>query len=56
VSDRISPRRIMIATASARTVLVGAIGVLVWMGRIHLWHVYALAFAFGMADAFAIPS
>jgi len=56
VSDRISPRRLLMATALARTILVAAIGALLWSERLQLWHLYVLAIAFGIADAFALPS
>lgn len=56
ISDRTSPRRVILMTASARAVLVAAIAVLGWAGILSLWHVYLLAFAFGVADAFAIPA
>ena len=56
VSDRISARKIMMATATARTICVTAIGVLVWMRIVQTWELYALAFAFGVADAFAGPA
>ena len=56
ISDRSSPRRVMLLTASSRTILVAAISVLGWYGVLALWHVYILAFAFGVADAFAIPA
>lgn len=56
VSDRFSPRKIMITTASARTVFVAAIGFLLWFHRLQLWHLYLLAFFFGTADAFAAPA
>src|SRR5215467_12605207 len=56
VSDRFSPRKIMIATAWARTVLVATIGVLVWIHAAQLWQLYVLAFAFGSADAFYAPA
>ncbi|MGA3212717.1 MAG: MFS transporter [Terriglobales bacterium] len=56
VTDRISPRKIMIATASARTILVAAIAVLLWSHELQLWNLYVLAFAFGVADAFAAPA
>src|SRR5438067_7471827 len=49
VSDRIAPRRIMLTTASTRTVFVGAVGVLAYLHVIQLWHFYILAFAFGVA-------
>jgi MFS family permease len=56
VSDRMSARKIMMATATARTVCVTVIGVLVWLRISRTWELYALAFAFGVADAFAVPA
>lgn len=56
MSDRIAPRRIMLTTASTRTIFVGAVGLLVWFHAAQLWHLYILAFAFGVADAFAMPA
>lgn len=56
VSDRMSARKIMMATATARTILVTVIGVLVWLRVLRTWELYALAFAFGVADAFAVPA
>jgi MFS family permease len=56
ISDRMSARKIMIATATARTICVTVIGALVWLRILHTWELYALAFAFGVADAFAAPA
>jgi MFS family permease len=56
VSDRMSARKIMIATAMARTICVTVIGVLVWLRVLRTWELYALAVAFGVADAFAVPA
>ena len=56
VTDRISSRKVLMVTASARAVLVAAIGFLLWVQALQLWHVYLLASAFGVADAFAMPS
>jgi MFS family permease len=56
LSDRISPRRIMIGTALSRTVLVTVIGALLVWHSLHMWELYLLAFAFGVADAFAMPA
>jgi len=56
VSDRLSARKIMMATATARTVCVTVIGILVWLRILRTWELYALAFAFGVADAFAAPA
>jgi MFS family permease len=56
ITDRTSARKVLMATASARTVLVAAIGLLLWQHALQLWHLYLLATAFGVADAFAMPS
>jgi len=56
VTDRISPRRIMILTASSRTVLVAAVSGLIWLHVLQLWQLYILALCFGIADAFAAPA
>ena len=56
ISDRSSPRRLLMATAGARTLLVAAIGVLLWRHQLALWHLYLLATGFGIADAFALPT
>lgn len=56
VTDRLSPRRILLSTTSCRTILVGATAVLIYFHVIHLWHLYILAVAFGFADAFALPA
>jgi MFS family permease len=56
VTDRTSAPKILMITASARAVLVAMIGVLLERHVLHLWHLYLLASAFGVADAFALPS
>jgi MFS family permease len=56
ITDRVSPRKVLLATASARALLVAAIGVLLGLHALHLWQIYVLASAFGVADAFALPS
>jgi MFS family permease len=56
ITDRVSPRKIMMTTAAARTVLVTAIGLLLWSQAVAIWQLYVLAFLFGVADAFAMPA
>ena len=56
ISDRMSARKILMATAMARTLCVAVIGVLVWLRVLRTWELYALAVAFGVADAFAGPA
>ena len=56
VSDRFSPRKVMIVTASIRSILVITIAALIWLQALQLWELYLLSFAFGIADAFAFPA
>lgn len=56
ISDRISARKIMMTTATARTICVAVIGALIWFRVLEMWELYALAIAFGVADAFAAPA
>jgi hypothetical protein len=56
ITDRISPRRILIATAAGRMLLVTATAALSYLHLLQLWHLYGLALAFGTADAFAMPA
>jgi MFS family permease len=56
VSDRISARKIMMTTATVRTICVTVIGFLVWYNVLQMWQIYVLAVIFGVADAFAVPA
>jgi MFS family permease len=56
LSDRFSPRVIMIGAALCRALAVSAISVLIWTHSLPLWPLYVLAFCFGVADAFASPA
>jgi predicted MFS family arabinose efflux permease len=56
LSDRLPPRRILIATGLTRAALVATVALLTGSGVIQVWHLYVLAFAFGIADAFASPA
>jgi len=56
LTDRISARRILMSTATARTLLVTIIGFLLWWHLLQLWQLYVLGFFFGVADAFAWPA
>jgi MFS family permease len=56
VTDRVSPRKIMIITAAARTLLVATLAAFVWTHHVEVWQLYVLSFFFGVADAFAAPA
>lgn len=56
VNDRFSPRRVMMAGAWARTFCVTVMGGLAGFHVLRMSMVYALAVAFGIADAFDSPA
>jgi MFS family permease len=55
-SDRFSPRTLMLVSNAIRAVLVAALAVMVITGVAQLWHLYVLAAAFGIVDAFFYPA
>src|SRR5262249_21572797 len=56
LTDRTSPRVLLMHAAWARTVFVAAVGFLLWFQRLQVWELYLLGFAFGVADAFSAPA
>ena len=56
VTDRVSPRKIMILTAAVRTLLVATLAAFTWKHHVEVWQIYVLSFLFGVADAFAAPA
>jgi len=56
LTDRVSPRRVLLSTSLIRMLLIGALGALVWFDVVQLWHIYVLTVAFGIANAFSIPA
>jgi len=56
VIDRFSARRVVMFTATSRSLVVGTVALLIWLGVIQLWHLYLLTLVFGVADAFSFPA
>jgi len=56
LTDRFSPRRVMLASNALRMVLVLGMALLVLSNTVSLWMVYLFALAFGLADAFFYPA
>src|SRR5262249_14834556 len=52
LTDRLSPRLLMLASNLLRLALVSLLAALVFGGFIQLWMLYAFALLFGLADAF----
>lgn len=56
IVDRYSPKRVLMLTKHANTLLLGVLAALVFIGQPNLWAVYGLALAIGIATAFSLPS
>lgn len=56
LSDRWSPRSLMLYSNAVRAVLVGIIAALVLSGQVQLWHLYVMGAAFGVVDALFYPA
>lgn len=56
LSDRLSPRSLMLYSNAIRAVLVGILAALVLSGRAELWQLYILAGTFGVVDALFYPA
>ena len=56
VTDRVSPRRVMLATDIARGALTSAMAATVLAGTVQMWMLYAFALGFGLISGFAVPA
>lgn len=56
IADRYNKRRVLIITQVAMGLLALGLGLLDLSGAVALWHVYALAFALGIASAIDAPA
>jgi len=56
LTDRFTPRRLMINSNLARMILTGLLAALVSTNLLQLWMLYTFALCFGLADAFFFPA
>ncbi len=56
VTDRVSPRAVMLAADIARGVLTAAMAAAVLTGTVQMWMVYGFALGFGLVAGFAVPA
>jgi len=56
IADRYSKRQILMVTQTIMGLLALTLGVLALTGAVRIWHVYALAFALGLATAVDNPT
>jgi hypothetical protein len=56
ITDRLSPRRVLVGTNLLRLLTMGLVALATWQGSVSLNQIYVLALVFGFADAFAWPA
>ncbi len=56
ITDRFSPRRIMLASDVIRFVLTVLMALVVFTGTVQIWMLYAFGLGFGLVAGFAIPA
>jgi MFS family permease len=56
ITDRFSPRLIMLASDILRLVLTALMAAVVLAGAVQMWMVYSFALAFGLVAGFAVPA
>ncbi len=56
ITDRLSPRVIMIASDTTRLLLTALMALAVFTGAVQMWMVYAFGLGFGLVAGFAIPA
>ncbi|MFD3694922.1 MFS transporter [Streptomyces sp. NPDC058646] len=56
VTDRLSPRTVMLCSHLVRGSAVGLLGLLAVMDDVQVWHLYALGAVAGVAEAFFMPA
>ena len=56
LTDRFSPRIIMLASNLFRLIFVTVFAALILLGAVQMWMIYLFALAFGTADAFYFPA
>ncbi len=56
ITDRLSPRLVMLISDVIRLVLTAIMALIVFTGAVQMWMVYAFALGFGLVAGFAIPA
>ncbi len=56
LTDRFTPRKLMVASNLARGILTALLAAMVLTNLLQLWMIYAFALFFGLADAFFFPA
>jgi MFS family permease len=56
ITDRLSPRLVMLGSDLARLLLTGAMAFVVLTGTVQIWMLYVFGLGFGLVAGFAIPA
>jgi MFS family permease len=56
ITDRISPRLVMLGSDIIRFVLTGLMAFVIFTGTIQIWMLYAFGLGFGLVAGFAVPA
>ena len=56
ITDRLSPRIVMLTADAVRLVLTALMALVVFTGTVQMWMVYAFSLGFGLVAGFAIPA
>ncbi|MBT4160305.1 MAG: MFS transporter [Gammaproteobacteria bacterium] len=56
VTDRYSPKTVMLVSTASRLLLMLVMATMVWFETITMWQIFVLAFLFGTLDAFFWPA
>lgn len=56
LTDRFTPRMVMLASNLLRMVLVSLLALIIIIGQIEMWMLYLFALVFGLVDAFFYPA
>jgi len=56
VTDRISPRMVMLVSDFIRLTLTGLMALAIFTGSVQMWMVYVFALGFGLVAGFAVPA
>ncbi|MFN2540736.1 MAG: MFS transporter [Chthoniobacterales bacterium] len=56
VADRVDKRKILLATQYAQIALAISMGLLIWSGKIEIWHIVVFAALLGISNSFEMPT
>jgi len=56
VADKFDKRKILLITQYIQIVLAVSIGLLIWSGKIQMWHIFVFAAILGVSNSFEMPA